>query len=80
MKWVTIVFYDVKMPVIQEQASEDQAKILLLQKHVEEVTEKTKQQLQEIKAANLKLQILLRMNDIISEPIEPMEHPDYINV
>lgn len=68
------------MPVIQEQASEDQAKILLLQKHVEEVTEKTKQQLQEIKAANLKLQILLRMNDIISEPIEPMEHPDYINV
>ena len=68
------------MPVIQEQASEDQAKILLLQKHVEEVTEKTKQQLQEIKAANLKLQILLQMNNIISAPIEPMEHPDHISV
>lgn len=68
------------MPVIQEQASTDQLEIHLLQKHVEEVTEKTKQQLEEIKAANLKLQILLRMNDTISAPIEPMEHPDYISV
>lgn len=73
-------FYHVKMPVIQEQASADQVEIYRLQKHVEEVTEKTKQQLQEIKAANLKLQILVRMNDTISAPIEPMEHPDCINV
>ena len=73
-------FYDVKMPVIQEQASADQAEIHRLQKHVEEVTEKTKQQLQEIKVANLKLQILIRMNNTISAPIEPMVWPDDISV
>ena len=74
------VFYHVKMPVIQEQVNTDQAEIHRLQKHVEEVTEKTKQQLQEIKVANLKLRILLQMNNIISAPIEPMEHPDHISV
>ena len=74
------IFYDVKMPVIQEQASADQAEIHRLQKYVEEVTEKSKQQLQEIKVANLKLQILLRMNNTISAPIEPMVWPDDISV
>jgi hypothetical protein len=73
-------FYHVKMPVIQEQASADQAEIHRLQKYVEEVTEKSKQQLQEIKAANLKLQILLQMNNTISAPIEPMVWPDDISV
>ncbi len=47
-----------------------------LTRQVEELSATSKQQIQEIQFANLKLQRVLRCNEMMSPPMETMPHPD----
>ena len=47
-----------------------------LTRQIKDLSASSKQQIQEIQFANLKLQRVLRCNEMMSPPMEKMSHPD----